>query len=809
MDEVRLVACATRSAWERRRLACCERAKRLGAQASRLLRASEATLADVASNSAQEEGTLSLQTSRGRNTLKMKRFPRDASERRCTRSQQAGRLRSQALRVSQALRGFKLLLLIGLIFIAIGAQITPTNSNHGYAEPGACARCHQAIADSYAKSAMARTFGVVRSADQFPELNGGSFDHLASAEQFTIYTQDQQPFLKRQLTGQNNFFTAPIHYWFGSGKHARSYISRINTGELIELPLTWYSENGGTWAMSPGYDRPDHAGFSRKLTYRCMSCHNGFMPLTNPTWEAGTRFPAKLPEGIDCQRCHGPGQAHLDAAQKGLPTELVRKAIVNPARLTSERQMEVCMQCHLETTTLKLPATLLRAGREVFSYRPGEPLEDYILHFDRVATDKPAERFEFASAAYQLRKSACFVQSRGALTCTTCHNPHEPSDTPAAQQRYVTACQSCHQTTLPKLIAARRHTTEQNCASCHLPKRSPADAIHTMVTDHFIQKRPAAEPTGQRVERHDGNTLPYRGNVEFYYPTKLPNPAEQELYWALAQIKHDSNLTVGLPALSAAITKHAPAQAEFYFELAEAYRRTGNLTQAVPFYEQASARAATDWRIFLRLGTALTAINQPPRAAAALDRAQTLAPQEPAALEAIANLLAQQGRFREAVALLQAALALDPTVANLHSTLGARLFQLNDVKGTEKAWREAVRLRPEAATTCLNLANLLANNGSFGEAKTYFQAALRSAPSYVEAHLAYAIALAAHGAGAQAEQHFQEVLRQAPNHFEAHLRLGQLLQDRGDVTRATVHLRKATESPEARIRDAANKLLRR
>ncbi|HEX4945841.1 MAG TPA: tetratricopeptide repeat protein [Blastocatellia bacterium] len=695
-----------------------------------------------------------------------------------------------------------------MLGLAASAQIHQPSIT-SYAEPSSCASCHQAIAESYARSAMARTFGVVRSAEQFPELNGGNYFHAPSAQYFTLLAANKQPVLQRhQLSDDSkpiNVFAAPINYWFGSGKHARSYISRTASNELIELPLTWYAENKGYWAMSPGYDRADHAGFSRKLTYRCMSCHNGVMSLPNPTWETGTRFPAQLPTGIDCQRCHGPGQAHVEAAQQGFDSTRMRSAIVNPARLTPARQMEVCMQCHLETTTLKLPASLLRAGREVFSYRPGEPLENYILHFDRAG--KPSERFEFASAAYQLRKSACFKQSGGKMTCTTCHNPHEPSDTPAAQQRYITVCQSCHQTTLPKLIAARQHTTEQNCAACHLPKRHPADAIHTSVTDHFIQKRPAPEPTGQRIEQHDGNTSPYRGNVEFYYPTKLAQPAEQELYEALAQVKHDTNLTAGLPALSAAIARHAPVQAEFYFELAEAYRRAGNMTQAVTWYEQASTRAAADWRIFLRFGTALTPLNQPPRAAAALDRAQTLASQEPAILEAIASLLAQQGRWREAVAVLQSALALDPTAAPLHNAVGARLFQLNDVKGAEKAWREAVRLRPETATNTLNLANLLTHLGKFDEAKFFFQAALRSAPNYDEAHLAYAIALAAHGHGRVAEQEFQTVLRLAPQHFEAHLRLGQLLQARGERAQALPHLQKAATSPEPRIRTLAQSLL--
>ncbi len=704
----------------------------------------------------------------------------------------------------------------GLAFVSVVLCVTGARlhspvavSNDGYLEPGACASCHREIAESYARTAMARTFGAVRTGNEFPELKGGSFQHDASDEVFTVHARDGKPYLKRHQIGFDgavtNTLEAQIDYWFGSGKQARSYISRTKAGELAELPLTWYAEKGGYWAMSPAYDRPDHASFSRKLSYRCMSCHNSVIPTQSDDGDTGTRFPARLPEGIDCQRCHGPGQAHLDAVKQGLPPKRVRNAIVNPARLAPEQQMEVCMQCHLETTSLKLPATLLRHGRGVFSYRPGEPLADYILHFDRAANSE--DRFEFASAAYQLRKSACYLKSRGALTCTTCHNPHEPSDTPAALRRYTEACQSCHQTVVQKLVAVRRHPVAQDCAACHMPKRRPSDAIHTLVTDHFIQRRPAPESARPLVEQHDGNTPPYRGRVELYYPARLERTPEHELYLALAQVKHDANLDQGLRELEAAIARHKPVSSEFYFELAEAYRRAGNLPKAIGFYEQACARVGADWRHFYRLGTTLTTTGQLERAAQALERARSLAPQESAVLEAIANLLARQEKLPEAVAALQAALALEPESANLHSVLGARLFQLNDAKGAERAWREAVRLRPEAATMRLNLANLLANNGHFREAECHFKAALRSAPAFADAYLAYAIALAAHGEAARAEQHLREAIKHAPNHFEAHLRLGQMLHARGEVAQAAPHLRKSAESPDSRIRDAANKLL--
>ncbi|HEV2667733.1 MAG TPA: tetratricopeptide repeat protein [Blastocatellia bacterium] len=692
---------------------------------------------------------------------------------------------------------------------------------------------------------MARTFGPAQSENEFPELTRGAFRHDASEEFFTVYTRDGRPRIQRHQAGfdgaMTNVLEARIDYWIGSGNHARSYISRTKAGELIELPISWYAGNGGYWAMSPGYDRPDHAGFSRKIGYRCMSCHNSYIQSKSEGTEENARFPDQLPEGIDCQRCHGPGMAHLEAARQGAPAERVRGVIINPARLSHDRQMEVCMQCHLETTSLRLPAALPRYGRGPFSYRPGEPLSDYILHFDRapgsaqyrarkqagasamdqseqyrarkqagdsvVDQNEGEDRIEFVSAAYRLRKSACYAQSHGSLTCVSCHNPHEPSSSPAALRRYAEACQSCHQTAVRKLVEARRHPASQDCASCHMPKRRPSDAIHTSVTDHFIQSRPAADPAGTLVEKQDGNTPPYRGKVSLYYPAKIEKTAENELYLALAQVKHDANLDQGLREFEAAVARHAPARSEFYFELAEAHRRAGNLQKAISFYEQSYSRPPADWRHFYRLGTALTAAGQAERAAAALERALVLAPKEPAVLEAIASLLSRQGKTRESVATLQAALELDPESAGIHANLGARLFQMNDVKGAEGAWREAVRLRPEAATMRLNLANLLSGQGRFQEAQYHFEAAIKSAPSFADAHLAYAIALSGHGDAAKSESHLREAIKHAPNHFEAHLRLGQALRDRGDAAGAAPHLRKAAESPDARIRDAAIKLL--
>jgi hypothetical protein len=71
---------------------------------------------------------------------------------------------------------------------------------------------------------------------------------------------------------------------------------------------------------------------------------------------------------------------------------------VNPARLSAERALDVCSECHLKTTEFPLPHAIKRYERGDFSYRPGEPLSAFVLMFDEAPGPAKHERFETASA---------------------------------------------------------------------------------------------------------------------------------------------------------------------------------------------------------------------------------------------------------------------------------------------------------------------------------------------------------------------------------------------------------------------------
>src|SRR3989441_3267896 len=230
--------------------------------------------------------------------------------------------------------------------------------------------------------------------------------------------------------------------------------------------------------MSPGYDCTDQPDFFRPVTYTCLFCHDGYpeVPPGDDSAIAPQLFPEDLPSGIDCQRCHGPGARHVFLARaRSGSFESVRASIVNPARLPPERQMDICMQCHLETTSSANWSGVVAFGRGVFSFRPGEDLAAYIRHFDHPPGTGHDDKFEIAHQAYRLRQSACFKASAGRMTCTTCHDPHRRPADPAAH--YTARCLGCH--AAAECASAARGSASgakpAACVPCHMPARRTDD----------------------------------------------------------------------------------------------------------------------------------------------------------------------------------------------------------------------------------------------------------------------------------------------------------------------------------------------
>lgn len=586
-----------------------------------------------------------------------------------------------------------------------------------YADPASCAGCHTGIYEAYRRTGMGRSFFRPRPERMTEDwVARNTYYHQASERHYTMLRRDGGYFVRRHQTdrrgGETNVVEKEIHYVLGSGNHARGYLHRAADGRLLLLPISWYAANGGYWAMGPGYDRPDHKDFRRVVTQDCFFCHNGY-PETEPLGREPV-FSGRLPEGIDCQRCHGPGAAHVRVAQEQVPAAEIRRAIVNPARLPRDRQIEVCLQCHLETTSFRLPYAIRRFERGVFSYRPGEPLEDYMLHFARAAGAGYEEKFEVAHAAYRLRQAACFQKS-GRMTCTTCHNLHGFELRP-------TACTACHPLPTTRHPAPITQPAADACAGCHMPKRRTDDAVHVVMTDHFIQRRrPAGNLLAPKTEFHDDLGGGYVGDVVLYYP---PKSRDSDLYLAVAQVQEGANLPAGIPRLAGVVARRKPAAAEFYFELAEAYRKTGQNDKAVPMYEEALSRKPGLLAATRHLGVTLAATGR-------LDAAEQVlakAPHDAPALNNLGDVYLRQGDTDRAVAAFRKAVALDPDLAEAHNNLGVALSRQGDAADAEVAFRDAVRIAPEVASARVNYGLLLLQLRRPDEAREQIETAGRIDP---------------------------------------------------------------------------------
>jgi tetratricopeptide (TPR) repeat protein len=726
--------------------------------------------------------------------------------------------------------------------------------NAEYVDPAICAGCHANIWETYRRTGMGRSFYRPTPSNTLGDKNNPvTFYHKPSDSYFTMLQREGRFYQRRYQMGfegkETNFVEKEVDFVVGSGNHVRAYLHRTSRNTLVELPLARYAENGGSWAMNPGFDRPDHPGFNRTITNACMFCHNGFPQIPTGSGEAGadTVFPGRLPEGIDCQRCHGPGSRHVQTAESGdAKSEDIRKAIVNPSRLSPERQMEVCMQCHLETTSGRLPNAIVRYGRGPFSYRPGEPLGDFMLQFDHApGSSYPGgsydDKFEIAGAAYRLRRSECFQKSGGALRCTTCHNPHDIPRGEEAARHYNEQCSRCHDTAVRQLAASGKHPQADGCVGCHMPKRRTDDVVHVVMTDHYIQRRqPARDLLAPIAERHVTEDNGYRGEVVLYYPQDLARGPDRELYLAVAQVTQKSNLKAGITALSGAIDKYRPQQMQFYLQLADALRESGQLVNALPIYEEVLRREPDSLPALRKLGFSLRSSGQPARAIETLKRALDLAPADAATWHELGLNYMDQGSKPEAIAAFQKATELDEDPEAFNS-LGAALLDSADLARAEPAFREALRIRPDYAEAHSNLAIVLSGVGRFEEARYHFEAALRLDPNYAAARQNYAIALArvrrfeeaqrqveaelksdpaiaeahdllgnllvARGQVRAAAAQYQEAIRLRPEFGRAHLDLGSLLAESGDVAGALPHLQKAAASPEPGVREEARQAL--
>lgn len=205
----------------------------------------------------------------------------------------------------------------------------------------------------------------------------------------------------------------------------------------------------------------EEAGYAGSET--CKSCHesqfNSYARTTHGV-KADPRSPASKHE---CETCHGPGQAHVDAGGQGGIISFGKKST-----LSVQQQNATCLSCH-DRFPLNSKLSREHWDGSVHEKRGLSCVTCHSVHsgFDKNLS-KPTQQETCLQCHKQMRaellKPSHHPIREGKVTCTDCHNPHGA--------------------VADKMISA--NTVNEKCFQCHAEKRGPFLYEHAPVTENCL-----------------------------------------------------------------------------------------------------------------------------------------------------------------------------------------------------------------------------------------------------------------------------------------------------------------------------------
>jgi tetratricopeptide (TPR) repeat protein len=246
-------------------------------------------------------------------------------------------------------------------------------------------------------------------------------------------------------------------------------------------------------------------------------------------------------------------------------------------------------------------------------------------------------------------------------------------------------------------------------------------------------------------------------------------------------------------------------------KLAEALLESGDRTESARLFEALAREPVAEPAAEVGLGRIAAAAGRHDEAIKHFERAVTLFPELGAAYYGLARsyrvlgrtadadrALAQHARFgprwpRVDDPVLAVVMALrDDARASLQR--GVSLAAAGDVQGAIAAHEAALARDPSLAQVHANLVSLYGRIGNWAKAEEEYRTAIAKGFNNAEAHYDYAVVLGLQQKWDSAEEMYRKALSVNPLHVQAHNNLGQILERRRDVQGAAAEYRQAVEA---------------
>lgn len=620
-----------------------------------------------------------------------------------------------------------------------------------------CRSCHENIYQTFIKTGMGQSFDHATG-----EKSAASFEHALIYDKYRdfwyrsyfddslMYIHEFRLYDGRNAEGSTDTIYSrkeKVEYIIGSGQHTNSHMYSVN-GYLFQMPMTYYAQSG-KWDLPPGFEDGYNTRFSRKIGLECMSCHNSL-----PEFVLGSENKYNsVPNGIGCERCHGPGSIHVKDKLAGNIVDTAKYidyTIVNPGKLSPELQFDVCQRCHLQGNTV------LKPGKSFFDFRPGMVLSDVMTVF-MPKYEGAEDEFIMASHAERLKMSQCFLVTeqnrsqnadslrpyKSAMTCVTCHNPHV-SVKQTGDSTFNAACTNCHDAGKSKLVKCSESrelilAAGNNCVSCHMPRTGSIDIPHVTVHDHYIRKNYSgtAGTEAEKIEKFLG-----------LYAVNERNPSPDIIAKAYLQqyekFSHDPQL------LDSAI-KYLPANTmeekrtnfsslvQYYFlrgDYNSMKSLVGGIDQKIvldTLLIHKSFDNADAWTAY-RIGEAYFNTGDGANAELYNKKAVDLASFHPDFRAKYALVLASVRKINEAKVQYEQVLAQNPMYVSALTSLGYLMLSSGNDVVAEKMYTDALKTDPDDKTALMNTAGLYIFRKNYPVALKYVNIVLVKNPADQQAN---------------------------------------------------------------------------
>lgn len=616
-----------------------------------------------------------------------------------------------------------------------------------------CRLCHQSIYNTFIETGMGKSF-----AGATKQKSTGDFKKSIIYDEFSDFyyksfwgKNDSLYFLEFRLKGKDTIYKRieRCDYIIGSGHHTNSHMQSIN-GHYNQMPMTFYTQKK-EWHLPPGFENGVNTRFTRKIGLECMTCHNSL-----PDFVLGSENKYKhTDEGINCERCHGPGSIHVQQRSTGSKVDTanyIDYSIVNPSKLSIDRQFDVCQRCHLQGNAV------LKEGRSFFDFKPGMKLSDFISVFLPKYSNAEDE-FIMASHADRLKMSQCFIKSfnpsevksklkpyKDALTCVTCHNPHV-SVKVTGNEVFNNACLNCHGKKIEmncteKTVAKNLHKSflvplpsSLNCVSCHMPKSGSIDIPHITVHDHFIRK-PITKKEKERIKTFLGLFAINEKNPDSLTKAKAYifqfEKFEQKDYYLDSAVKYLSTKNKSI------IIKNFDALIQLYF-LKNNYFKVISLVNQIGKDELIKSRLNKKsydnqhaWTCY-RIGESFNYSGKVNESVAFFEQANKLAPFVPDFTDKLATAYASTGNNKLAHQYFDATLKENPKYVPAIANLGFLYLTEGNAVLAEQFYNKALAIDPDNEDALMNMAGLYNFKGNTKEAINILKQLIKKHPNNTKA----------------------------------------------------------------------------